>query len=292
MRLSLICIVCVLIGAESIAQSSSTSGSADVVVIKTYSPILLQFNPRIDILLKNNKTSFYLESIFNPQNNYNSIVESYNWNIKGGIDYAVTKKLYIGASERLNHGLLVNNIGGLYNYATRLYLQHRGTIGKTLFLKELLYEQYDYVTGTSSTTSQVGSQSPIVSITKKPSIGRVGLGLGFGRYFKAGRNQIAVFVSYRAFLEFDLKYNSQSIFNNRFIDYTVFRLDAGYLLSKSLYIGLYATRDTNYGYIVAATPYDSNTITPILGLACNFILYANADSKEKGNEGFRYFYTK
>ena len=281
--------VLVFMFAEAKAQSSSsTPAAADAQVIKTYAQPLYQFNPRIDFLLKNNRTSLYLESVMNVQYAYSSLVEQYYWNGKFGIDHAITNKMYIGISEKLNYSFLNSTSKiSLYDYTTRVYLQHSGKIKSLLFLKEVLYEQFNYTNGTLTLNTNQGS-----TVTKLPTVGRIGLGLGLGKYFKIGKNQLAVFGSYRAFVEFDLKNNKNSYFNNRFIDYTLLRLDAGYLINKSLYIGVYVARDTNFGYVVASTPYDSNNITPIGGLVCNLILNPFSDSKKQENEAFRYFYTK
>lgn len=266
------------------AQTPPTYNASDAPVQKNYNDWLFQFNPRVDVLLKDNRTSLYLEGLINSKYAYASIIENYRWNAKLGIDYAASETWYVGIFTRLN-----NNSSGIYNYCTRLYGQHRGKIGPLLFSQELLYEQFNFTEGTLTTINSSG-----LVYSRRPAEGRVCIGFGLGKYFAVGHNQVAVFASYRPYLQFIFKNDGQlgSLYNDRWIDYTSLRLDVGYLIHKQLYIGLYGARDTNFGYRPAAVPYRSNDITPIVGLACNMLIFAGADKEKEGTNAFTYFYTR
>ncbi|MBC7449861.1 MAG: hypothetical protein H7259_00075, partial [Cytophagales bacterium] len=175
----------------------------------------------------------------------------------------------------------------VYNVCTRLYLQHRGNIGSVLFSQELLYEQFNFTNNTMSTTTASGTIT-----SRRPAEGRIGIGIGLGKYVKAGSNHIAVFASYRPYIQFDFKNDDASYYKDRFIDYTNLRIDAGYLIANQLYIGIYGERDTNFSYVTSADPYRLNSITPILGLVCNYLIFAGADKEKLGTKAFKYFYTK
>lgn len=261
--------------AGAVAQSST------VPVYKEYQQTLFQLTPRLDVVLKQSKVNAYLEGVYNTNALYASITEQTRWNIKPGIDIGLTSKWFAGVSERIN----VNG-AGIYNYTTRLYVQHRGELFGLLFSKEFLYEQFNYTEGTLNTTTSSGTTA-----TRRPMIGRVGIGLGLGKYIPVEKNHLAVFMSYKPFVQFDFVKDGVSFFKERFIDYTNLRIDAGYLIDNAYYVGVYASRETNYLYVPAAEPYNSNGITPVFGVACNFLLFVDP-AQEKELSSFRYFYTK
>lgn len=252
-----------------------------IAVQKEYLHTLYQVSPRVDLVFEKNKVNFYLESLINGNAVYSSITEQTRWNIKPGVDIGLTEKLFVGASERINM-----NGAGVYNYTTRFYIQHRGKLAGLLFLKECIYEQYNYADGTLNTTTNNGTSS-----TRRPAIGRVGFGLGLGKYVPIDKNNFAIFLSYRPFVQFDFVQDGIAYFKDRFIDYTNLRIDIGYIVNNTCYIGLYASRDTNFSYVPASDPYNSNSITPIYGIACNVLFYTS-HNQEKTQSSFRYFYTK
>lgn len=263
----------------SVSQTSTNAGSE--TVHKEYHQTLFQVSPRVDIVLDKPNVNIYLEGLYNTNAAYASIIEQMRWNVKPGIDWGITEKWYVGVSERLNM-----NSSGVYNYTTRAYIQHRGKIGKMIFLKELIYEQFNYADGTSTTVS-----GGAATLSRRPAVGRIGLGIGLGRYIPVAQNHLALFLSYRPNIQFDFVQDGVAYYSNRFIDYTILRLDAGYLINKSLYLGLYASRDTDYTYVPASDPYKNNSITPIYGIVCNVLLFADQQT-EKELSSFRYFYTK
>lgn len=263
------------ISAELVAQVGNTP------VQKEYLHTLYQVSPRVDLVFEKNKVNFYLESLINGNATYSSITEQTRWNIKPGVDIGLTEKWFVGVSERVNM-----NGAGVYNYTTRFYVQHRGKIGGLLFLKECIYEQFNYVDGTLNSTTSNGTSS-----TRRPAVGRVGFGFGIGKYVPIKKNNLAIFLSYRPFMQFDFVQDGIAYFKDRFIDYTNLRIDIGYVVNNTYYIGLYASRDTNFSYVPAANPYDSNSITPIYGIACNVLFYTG-QNQEKVLSSFRYFYTK
>lgn len=250
-------------------------------VQKEYLPTLFQISPRVDVVFEKNRMNFYLESLINGNAVYSSIIEQTRWNIKPGLDIGLTEKLFVGVSERINM-----NSAGVYNYTTGFYLQHRGKLAGLLLLKEFIYEQFNYVDGTLNSTTNTGTSS-----TRRPAIGRFGIGLGMGKYIPLKNNNICIFLSYRPFVQFDYVQDGIAYFKNRFIDYTNLRIDAGYLINNLCYVGVYASRDTNFSYVPASDPYNSNSITPIYGIACNMLFYASK-SQQKTIDNFRYFFTK
>ena len=276
MNKTCLAIVFVFITGRILAQTNSNAP-----IHKEYRPALYQVSPRLDIVLNKSNVNIYLEGLYNTNAIYASFIEQTRWNVKPGVDWGITDKWYVGLSERVNM-----NSSGIYNYTTRAYIQHRGNIGKILFLKELIYEQFNFVDRTLANTS-----GGTTTLSRRPAEGRFGIGLGIGRYIPVAENHIAVFLSYRPNIQFDFIQDGIAYFNKRFIDYTNLRIDAGYLIKKSLYVGLYASRDTNYSYVPASDPYRSNSITPIYGIVCNILLFVD-EQAEKELKSFRYFYTK
>ncbi|WP_018341469.1 hypothetical protein [Cytophaga aurantiaca] len=261
------------------AQSSTNQGNN--TVHKEYQQTLFQLSGRVDAVIDKHNLTLYLESLYNTNGVYASIIEQTRWNIKPGFDWGISDKWHVGASERIN-----SNNGGIYNYITRFYIQHRGKIGSTIILTEALYEQFNFVDGTLSNTSVNGT-----TLTRRPAEGRVSLGLGVGRFIGVKEHDIGIFLSYRPYLQFDYVQDGVAFYSNRFIDYTNLRLDAGFLFNKTCYTGFYACRDTNFSYVPASDPYNRNAITPSFGLVLNVLLFSN-NMAEKTTDNFSYFYTK
>lgn len=261
------------------AQSGMNQGNDPVR--KEYQQALFQLSGRVDIVMDKPNMTLYLESLYNMNGVYASIIEQTRWNIKSGFDWGITSKWHAGVSQRIN-----GNNGGIYNYTTRFYIQHRGKIGSMILLKECLYEQFNFVDGTLNNTSVSGTTK-----TRRPAEGRVGIGLGLGRFIEVGDHDIGVFLSYRPYIQFDYVQDGVAFYQNRFIDYTNLRMDAGFLFNKICYAGLYACRDTNFSYIPAADPYNRNAITPSFGLMLNVLLFSNS-MVAKTTDSFSYFYTK
>lgn len=261
------------------AQSGTNQGNEPVR--KEYQQTLFQLSARADVVIEKPNVAVYLETLYNTNAVYASIIEQTRWNIKPGFDWGLTHKWHVGASVRIN-----NNSSGIFNYTTRIYLQHRGKISSILFLKEFLYEQFNFVDGTSTTKSPNGTIT-----SRQPAEGRVGIGLGLGRFIEVGQHNFGVFVSYRPYIQFDYVQDGIAFYGNRFIDYTNLRMDAGFLFNKICYTGLYACRDTNFSYVPASDPYNRNAITPSVGLVLNVLLFSNSLA-EKTTASFSYFYTK
>jgi len=280
MQKYLLCLLINCIASVALNAQSGTNQGGEPVH-KEYLQTLFQVSPRVDVVLNKNNANFYLEGLINTNGVYASIIEQTRWNIKPGIDIGLTDKWYVGASERINM-----NSAGVYNYTTQFYIQHRGELLGLNLLKEFAYEQFNFVDGTLNSTTVNGTSS-----TRRPAIGRFGIGLGLGKHVQVKENHVAVFLSYRPYIQFDYVQDGIAYFKNRFIDYTNLRMDVGYLVNKTYYIGLYASRDTNYTYVPASDPYNSNSITPIFGIACNILFYAGHD-QGKSLSSFRYFYTK
>jgi hypothetical protein len=259
------------------AQSSTTIG-----LQKSYQQTIFQFAPRVDVAFDKIRLNVYWSGVINTDLVYKSLVENRQWYSQIGLDLGLSEKWYVGLSNRINGGATGKNV---YNYTTRLYVQHRGKIKTLLFLKEIVYEQFNF---TSNTQAQVGPNG--TSYSRRPAIGRIGLSVGIGKYFNVNENQFAVFISYKAYVQTDYGDKENILFKNRFIDYTNARFDLGYLINKTWYAGIYITRDTYYSYIPASIPYNINTITPVIGVACNLILHSKRIN-DKQLSSFRYFYT-
>jgi len=266
----------------SVYAQSSTYYTADLVH-KEYNKTLFQAAPRIDLVFIKPMINVYLAGVINTEGAYKSFVENRQWYAQAGIDIGLTHKWYIGLSTKVNGGVSDFDI---YNYTTKMYVQYRGKIGKLIFLKDLLYEYFNFSKNTEVNVSSTG-----VIFSRRSPEGRLGLGFGLGRYFALGENHIGVFLSYKSYVQFDFDDNGNSVYKNRFIDYTTFRMDVGYLINHALYIGFYTTRDTNYMYVPASITYNNNSITPIVGIACNVMLFTKPKN-EKQLSSFRYFYTQ
>ncbi|WP_299249734.1 hypothetical protein [uncultured Cytophaga sp.] len=264
----------------SIVFFASAQSSSNIPIQKKYKETLFQFAPRVDLAFDKIRLNLYLAGAINADHAYKSLVENRKWYSQLGLDLGLSEKWYVGISNRINGGSTAKNS---YNYTTKAYVQHRGKIKSLLFLKEFIYEQFNY---SNNTQVQIGPNG--TSYSRRPAIGRIGLGLGIGRHFN--ENKFAVFISYKAFVQTDYGDKRNELFKNRLIDYTNARIDLGYLVNKTWYAGIYISRDTYYSYIPASTPYNSNTITPIVGLAFNLILHSKR-TIDKPLNSFRYFYT-
>jgi len=261
------------------AQSATNNGNDPID--KEYQQALYQLSGRADLIIDKPNVTLYLESLYNTNGVYASIIEQTKWNIKPGFDWGITDKWHVGASERIN----AYN-GSIYNYTTRIYIQHRGKIGSIIFLKEFLYEQFNFVDRTLSSTSISGT-----TFSRRPAEGRVGIGLGLGRFIGVRQHDIGIFLSYRPYIQFEYEQDGVAFYKNRFIDYTNLRMDAGFLFNKICYTGLYACRETNLSYVPASSPFNKNAITPSFGLVLNVLLFSN-NLAEKTTDSFSYFYTK
>lgn len=265
----------------SVAVCAQSGAYGNEPVRKEYQQTLFQLSGRVDVVIEKPNIILYLESLYNTNGVYASIIEQTRWNIKPGFDWGITDKWHIGGSERIN-----SSNGSIYNYTTRFYLQHRGKIGSMLVLTECLYEQFNFVDGTLRNTSGSGT-----TMSRRPAEGRVGIGLGLGRFIPVGKHDIGIFLSYHPYIQFDYVQDGVAFYKDRFIDYTNLRLDAGFLINKTCYTGLYAGRDTYFSYYPAADPYNRNAITPAFGLVVNVLLFSN-NADEKTTDTFSYFYTK
>lgn len=141
--------------------------------------------------------------------------------------------------------------------------------------------------GTVSNNTSVSG----TTISRRPAEGRVGIGVGLGRFIRTGQHDVGVFLSYRPYVQFEYVQDGIAFYRNRFIDYTNLRIDAGFLFNKTCYTGIYACRDTNFSYVPASDPYNRNVITPSFGFALNILLFSN-NAAEKTTGNFSYFYTK
>ena len=173
-----------------LAAQSINNFSGLVQVHKEYQQTLFQAAPRIDVVFDKPKLNAYLAGVINTEGAYKSIIENRQWYAQAGIDIGVSDKWYLGLSTRANGGATNFNI---YNYATKLYVQHRGKIGKLIFLTEGIYEHFNFAANTEVNVSSMG-----VMYSRRSPEGRVGMGLGLGRYFSLGENHVGIFLSYKS----------------------------------------------------------------------------------------------
>src|SRR4051812_9426951 len=117
MRRFLFLIICIQQSVQLVAQGTNQGNDP---VHKEYQQTLFQMSGRVDVVIDTPNVTFYVESLYNTNGVYASITEQIRWNIKPGFDWGITDKWHVGVSERIN-----GNNGGIYNYITRFYIQHR-----------------------------------------------------------------------------------------------------------------------------------------------------------------------
>ncbi len=141
-------------------------------------------------------------------------------------------------------------------------LSHRGKIGSVQFLKELSVEyihhfNYDFF----DTDKDI----------------QLGIGAALFKDFNVAGRPLGLLLSYKILLNTKLQYD---IYKYRNIDFTKFRFDVFYGLSKSVYVGIYAMRETEYYYPLGTSDaqgnniyFKRNDISPVVGVNLNFILH-------------------
>ena len=145
---------------------------------------------------------------------------------------------------------------------------HRGKIGSVQFIKELSLEYIHHF-------------NYAFFDTKKDL--QVGLGVALYKDFDVFKKPLGIMLSYKIVLNSNLEFD---IYKDRKIDFTKMRADVFYGITKNLYIGLFAMRETEYYYPIGTSDVAGNNIytkvnsvNPIVGANINIVL--NSDKVTK-----------
>ncbi|HWZ21638.1 MAG TPA: hypothetical protein VNW06_03230 [Cytophagaceae bacterium] len=175
-----------------------------------------------------------------------------------GVEMNVGGRWYLGGS--LSHRLAYDT---RLNMATvKGNLTHRGKIGSVQFIKEFSVEYIHHFNTT---------------FFNKNSDIQAGIGAALYKDFKVMKRPLGFLLSYKIILNSNLQYD---IYKNRNIDFTKLRIDVFYGITKNIYFGLYAMRDTEYFYPPGTSDafgnniyYRQNNVYPIVGATLNIVLH-------------------
>jgi hypothetical protein len=200
---------------------------------------------------------FFFEANLKSNNPFYSVTEVNNRHFMLGYELKASDKWYFGASVRHLSNPTMNY------FVPRCNVTHRGVVKKIDFIKELSGEQM------------------LLKKYYTYDLTRVGMGVALGKNFKIGKTNWYAMLSYRAFLVLDFKNGKNSYLSNRKIDLTRLRFDLIYRITPNINMGIFAMRETAYGYILGSydmnsvlihPDYKENNVAPTYGLTLNYIL--------------------
>lgn len=246
------------------AKISAQDKPADAPIVKEETSAILLNGVKGEYYFKENSCVFYsLDYNFNENYRYR-ITNSTRLYNRLGIEMNAGGKWYVGAS--LSHRLAYDTD---LNMATvKANASHRGKIGSVQFIKELSLEYIHHFNYTFFDT--------------KKDI-QVGIGAALYKDFKVLKRPLGIMLSYKVILNSNLEYD---IYKDRKIDFTKMRADVFYGLTKNLYIGLFAMRETEYYYPLGTSDaagnniyFKVNSMNPVVGANLNIVLNPDKISK-------------
>ena len=253
-RIIIVCLFC-LVWASTNAQ---TTMPADAPIHKVYTNTTVLSGLKGEYYFKKNSCLYY-SGDYNFNQNYRYWVTNstrlYN---RLGLEMNVGGRWYLGGS--VSHRLAYDPN---YNMATaKGNFTHRGKIGSIQFLKELSVEYIRHFNNT---------------FFDKNSDVQAGIGTALYKDFKVLKRPLGFLLSYKIILNSNLQYD---IYKNRGIDFTKFRMDVFYGITKNIYFGIYAMRETEYVYPIGTSDdagnniyYKQNNVFPIIGANLNIVLH-------------------
>ena len=246
--------ICFLKTAGLLAQSLP----ADASIYKQYTNTTVLSGVKGEYYFKKNSCVYY-SADYNFNQNYRYRVTNgtrlYN---RLGLEMNVGGRWYLGGS--ISHRLAYDTH---LNMATiKGNLTHRGKIGSVQFIKELSAEYIHHFNTT---------------FFDKNSDIQAGIGAALYKDFKVFKRPLGFLLSYKILLNSNLQFD---IYKNRSIDFTKLRIDVFYGITKNIYLGLYAMRETEYFYPPGASDafgnniyYKQNNIYPIVGATLSIVLH-------------------
>jgi len=218
--------------------------------VKQYNPLVSTLNLRADYYLKKG-SYFYFENGEAYQNaSYATSKISYSDLL--AFQFKAAPKWYLGLSEKFSI-----DVNKQKSFLTEINALHTGKIGSLNFIQGVSFDNTSYVQNKTAGGTAVSLQ-------------QLGFAGGLSRSIKIGSKSLYLMASYRAFKLI----GSQANENQRFIFETRLRGDIYYFLLDNFYVGVFATRDTEYYSVLASSISPAsklNFVTPMVGVVANYI---------------------
>jgi hypothetical protein len=237
---------------------------ADAPIHKEYTDVTILSGVKAEYYFKQNSCLFFSSDYnFNEDYRYRVTNSTRIYN-RLGLEMNAGGRWYVGGS--LSHRLAYD---AKYSMATvKINLTHRGKIGSIQFIKELSTEYIHHFNTTFFDTNK--------------DI-QVGIGTALFKDFQVAKRPLGFLLSYKILLNSKLQYD---IYKDRNIDFTRLRLDVFYGITKNIYLGIYAMKETEYFYPPGTSDasgnniyYKQNNIYPVFGANLNIVL--RPDNMEK-----------
>lgn len=230
---------------------------ADAPVIKNYADLTVLAGVKGEYYFRENSCVFYsVDYNFNENYRYR-ITNSTRLYNRLGVEINAAGRWYVGAS--VSHRL--GYIDTLSMATVKANVTHRGKIGSIKFIKELSGEYIHHF------------NYPFFDKQKDL---QAGLGVALYKDVKVAKRPLGFLLSYKILLNSNLQFD---IYKDRRIDFTRMRADVFYGITPTLYIGLFAMRETEYYYPLGTSDaagnniYNKvNSITPMVGVHLNVVL--------------------
>ena len=237
---------------------------SDAPIMKEYTNAIFLNGIKGEYYFKENSCVFYsLDYNFNKDYRYR-ITNSTRLYNRIGLEMNAGGRWYVGAS--LAHRLAYD--AGLNMATVKANASHRGKIGSVQFTKELSLEYIHHFNYTY--------------FDKYKDI-QVGIGVAVYKDFTVLKRPLGIMLSYKVLINSKLQYD---IYKDRKIDFTKMRADIFYGITKNLYIGLFAMRETEYYYPIGTSDasgtnifYKVNSVNPIIGANLNIVLNSDKITK-------------
>ena len=245
-----------LLGLIFLSPFFSFSQTDTLPTVKQYNPLVSALNLRADYYFKNGSYLYFENGEAYQNAPFASSKISYSDML--GVQFRVAPKWYLGLSEKFSSAIYDQK-----SFFTEVNALHTGKIGSFNFIQGATFDNTSYVQ-----KKGVGGTSV--------SLQELGLAAALSKSIKIGNKSLYLMLSYRAFKQIGSKASE----NQRFIYDTRLRGDIYYFLSENFYMGVYATRDTQYESLLGgSTAYKLNLITPMVGVVVNYIFnFKKADN--------------
>ncbi len=231
---------------------------ADAPIHKEYTNLTALSGVKAEYYFKE-KSCVFFSSDYNTNENYRYRVTNstriYN---RLGLEMNAGGRWYLGGS--VSHRLAYD---AKHSMATiKANATHRGKIGSIQFIKELSVEYIHHFNSTFFDTNKDV---------------QVGIGAALYKDFEVAERPLGFLLSYKVILNSKLQYD---IYKDRNIDFTKLRFDVFYGITKNIYFGIFAMRETEYFYPPGTSDafgnniyFRQNNVYPIVGANLNIVLH-------------------
>jgi hypothetical protein len=241
-------LICLLLTNNVFCQINNPSNN----LIKGYYPLSYNLSLRYDHYLSSGGYFFWENSAFSthkpffPDTYPLNITDVYSWI---GYENPLSEKWYLGGSLKY--------IDLYYDksFIARANISHRGRLKSLFFIKEMSLEREKYL----------GRNNSI-------PIGGWGFMTALGKDFSFFENHPTyIFLSCRLIRNFYFN-DDNFVFRNRRFNQSNMRLEITQNVSRNIYLGIFAARETQYLYLFSMNYQGRyNRIAPIVGFRANYI---------------------